>query len=111
MKITFLTTVLAMLFTLPAFGFSVGDLLNIQKKSDEPQNPVSTNQPVSASESASDAAVSESAKSGQQGLSKGISGQTQTNLGGSDPHNVDSPSNPEATGRGCPKNDQGEFLC
>ena len=48
MKITFLTNVLAMLLALPAFGFSLGDLLNLQKKSKEPQNPVSTNQPASS---------------------------------------------------------------
>ena len=38
MKITFLTTLFAILLTLPAFGFSLGDLLNLQKKPPSPEN-------------------------------------------------------------------------
>ena len=37
MKIPFLTTVFAILLTLPAFGFSLGEILNLKKKPDEPR--------------------------------------------------------------------------
>ena len=79
MKITFLTTIAAMFFTLPAFGFSLDDLMNLQKKPDQPR--VSA---ASASDSASEssgAAVSDSA----------LGRQTQTNPGGSETRNLDSP--------------------
>ena len=114
MKITFLTTILALFFTLPGFGFTLNDLVNIQKKSNDAQNPVSENQSDTASDSASGAAVSESALAGQQGSSdvdtswEGISGQPQSR---SETRNSDSPSQSQATGGGCQKNEQGAIVC
>lgn len=116
MKIPLLTMVFAIILTLPAFGFSLGEILNLKKKPDEPRE-LNESASVSASE-ASSAAASESAIGGQQGISevdtflKGISGRTQSNSGGSkEPRNPDSPSNAQATGGGCQKNDQGEIVC
>jgi len=106
-----------MLLTLPAFGFSLGDLLNATGKTDEPKNPVSANQPESVSDSVSGAAASESAIGGQQDILdvdrflKGIAEQSQANSGGSPARNPDSPSNAQATGGGCQKNEQGEIVC
>ena len=118
MKIPLLTTVFAIILTLPAFGFSLGEILNLKKKPDEPRE---LNESASVSDSASEsssAAASESAIGGQQGISevdiflKGISGQTQSNSDGSkESRNPDSPSNAQATGGGCQKNDQGEIVC
>ena len=104
MKITFLTTILALLFTLPAFVFSLGDLLNLQKKSNEAQDPVSASQPDTASETASMAGASESALPGQQSPSDQSQSRSET-------MNPEPPSQAQATGGGCQKNEQGQIVC
>ena len=101
MKVTFLTTVFAMLFTLPTFGFSLGDLLNLPGKTDKPHEASeSASVTDSPSESASGAAASPDVGT----FLKGISGQTQSNPGGSEAKNPDSPSKARVTGGGCQKN-------